>query len=127
MIISKLAISCLLFELILQPDIIYNPFIYIISAYKSKEDKYFLSLLINLFSFDLRIMLVTILSSGYLLYLFQNISVLYWGCGIIEDVEEFDPELTEDEKLDTDEALDRNEKVDRRGFNLTICFLCIVS
>ena len=97
--------------------------------YKSKEDWYLLSLLMNLLSRDLRMMLVTILSvSGYLLYLFQNISVLYceWR-GEWWDDDDDDPELAEDENDDTDEALDLKEKVERRGFSLTRGFLCMVS
>ena len=98
-----------------------------ISAYKSKDEQYFLSLPMNLRSLALLMMFVTKFSSGHRLYLFQNISVLYWGCVTTDDEDEEDPELTDEEKLDTEEALERNENVERRGLSLTTGFLCMVS
>ena len=69
-----------------------------------------MSLEINLLTFALLIIFIIKLSSGRLLYLFQNSSVFILDCEDGEEDEDY-PELAE-EKLDTDEALERNENVE---------------
>ena len=87
--------------------------------YRSTEDEYFFSLENNLPATALLIIFVTKLSSGFLLYLFQNSSVFILEWEVVED-EVINMELDKEE-LDSDDALERNENVESFSFCLPPC------